>query len=120
MPIIATPMSAKVPSYLHRRLPKWFRGQVALAWIPITALTGVVLLATGNGVGWWLILGSCVAVVIPPMFVGLRPKQRRARKRAIASAVACGVLVLSLTVAYGWDAAVLGLLIALNALFVRN
>lgn len=107
-------MGAKVPSYMHRRLPAWFRGRVALAWIPLAALTGIALLATGHGVGLWLIVGSCLAVVIPPMFVGLGAKQRRARRRAIASAAICGVLVLVLGAAYGWLAAALGLLIALD------
>jgi hypothetical protein len=109
------------PPFLRRRVRDWLGTDAAQGSILTLVVAGATLIVQHCSAGWWfVVIAACVVVLPPVLFFGLRPDQRRARKRFVVSAAVSGVLICMLTAVYGWGAAVLGVLVAWSALLARE
>lgn len=96
-------------SFLRTRLPGWLNTGLGGAIVAGLVIAGAQLIAQHISVGWEFVLLAVGAAVLPPaIFVGIRPEQRRARRRFVVSAIGSGCLVCVLVLAYGWPTGVLG------------
>lgn len=105
------------PPPLRQRVRDWLDSRLGVALVVGLFFAGVTQLADKKTVGWLFETAIIPTAILPPaLFVGLRPDQRRARKRFVGSAIVSGVLVSVFSIAYGWPAGVLGLLLVLVVL----